>query len=151
MRKKLAVLVLLVVGLTIGGPWAATAAPLTPQTFNVTLLPSGDSDGSGTAEVTLDLRTGTVCYDISVTGVDAPTEPAPGLGNAHIHDFASGGGIAVDLETSFTLMGGSYVADGCVTVRKRSELVEILLHPEDYYVNVHTATYPGGAVQGFLG
>jgi hypothetical protein len=123
---------------------------VTPQTFTVELEPSGDKDGSGTAELTVDLKTGTVCYDITVIGIGAPTEPAAGIGNAHIHSYPEGGAIAVDLDTQFTLVeGDTYQAKECVTANRQA-LVDVLLHPERYYINVHTVAFPGGAVQGDL-
>jgi hypothetical protein len=140
--------------LAVASPASAAPAPvLTPHTFTVELSPSGDPDGSGSAELTVDLRSGTVCYDIVVTGIGEPTEPAAGIGNAHIHSFSQGGAIAVDLDTEFVPVAGAvdtYEAAACVSA-KRSDLVQILLHPEDYYVNVHTTAFPGGAVQGTLG
>jgi CHRD domain len=81
-----------------------------------------------------------------------PTEPVAGIGNAHIHSHAKNGAIAVDLATQFTAVAGAvdtYQAIDCVTA-PRPVLVDILLHPEQYYVNVHTVDNPGGAVQGDL-
>jgi hypothetical protein len=160
MRKLVfsaALLVLLVIGVgsasatTIEDQGRASSAVLTPQTFTVELSPSGDPDGSGTAVLTVDLQEGTVCYDITVTGIGEPTEPAAGIGNAHIHSYPDGA-IAVDLETTFQLVEGTadtYQASSCVTASRRT-LVDILLNPESYYVNVHTLAFPGGAVQGDL-
>jgi CHRD domain len=155
MRKTLAVLTFMVSALAIAvtSPASAAPAPLTPHTFTVELSPSGDPDGSGTAELTVDLRSGTVCYDIIVTGIGEPTEPAAGIGNAHIHSFSQGGAIAVDLDTEFVPVDGAedtYQAIDCASA-PRQDLVQVLLHPEDYYVNVHTTAFPGGAVQGTLG
>jgi hypothetical protein len=156
--RKVLFLVALVMGLTVAGPaWAApddlpTHLPTaTPQTFTVDLKPSGDPDGSGTAELTLNLGAQTVCYDITVNGIGVPTEPAAGIGNAHIHSH-TGGGIAVDLETQFSAVegaGDTYQASDCVTA-PRGVLLDILLNPEQYYVNVHTVDNPTGAVQGDL-
>jgi hypothetical protein len=151
--RKVLFLVALVMGLTVAGPaWAAPDLPTaTPQTFTVDLKPSGDPDGSGTAELTVNLGAQTVCYDITVTGIGVPTEPAAGIGNAHIHS-RPGGGIAVDLETQFSAVEGAvdtYQASDCVTAPRRV-LLDILLNPEQYYVNVHTVDNPTGAVQGDL-
>jgi hypothetical protein len=108
MRKVLYLAVLVMGLLAVAAPASAvihddgappTTPGLTPHTFTVQLQPSGDPEGSGTAELIVDLGRGTVCYDITVTGIGAPTEP---------------------------------------------------LHPEQYYVNVHTVEFPGGAVQGDL-
>ena len=143
-------LVALVMGLTVAGPaWAVPDLPTaTPQTFTVDLKPSGDPDGSGTAELTLNLGAQTVCYDITVTGIGEPTEPVPGIGNAHIHSYAQNGAIAVDLETHFVAVAGAvdtYEAIDCVTASRRA-LVDILLHPERYYINVHTFAFSAGGV-----
>jgi hypothetical protein len=160
--RKLVILAAVLLGLTIGGSAsaasvddaaAAEAAIFTPQTFTVGLLPSGDPQGSGTAILTVDLGSGTVCYEITVTGIGVPTEPVAGIGNAHIHSYAENGAIAVDLMTEFSLVGGTtdtYRASDCVTADRRT-LVDILLHPELYYINVHTTEFPGGAIQGDLG
>jgi len=40
--------------------------------------------------------------------------------------------------------------NGCATV-DRSLAFALLLTPEDYYVNVHTALFPAGAARGQLG
>src|SRR5687767_12684186 len=150
--RKVLFLAALVMGLTVAGPaWAAEdELVVTSQTFTVELVPSGDRNGSGTAELTVDLQAGTVCYDITVRKIGVPTEPVAGIGNAHIHSYPEGGAIAVDLDTQFTLVkGDTYQAIDCVTAQRQA-LVDILLHPEDYYINVHTVAFPGGAVQGDL-
>jgi hypothetical protein len=38
-----------------------------------------------------------------------------------------------------------------VAEESRRVLLDILLHPELYYINVHTVLYPGGTVRGDLG
>jgi hypothetical protein len=153
--RKVLFLAALLVGLTVTGPaWAAPDIPtdLPGVPFTVELAPSGDPQGSGTAELTVNPGTQTVCYDITVTGIGEPTEPDLGIGNAHIHRHAPGNPIAVDIETQFSAVEGAadtYQAVDCVTV-PRQVLVDILLHPEQYFINVHTTEFPSGAVQGDL-
>jgi hypothetical protein len=126
------------------------------RTFATTLsgaaeVGGGDPDGSGTAVVTLNPGTREVCYDISVTGISEPVEPAPGLGSAHIHVGAVGvdGGIVVDFEAEWSPTGSGFTTSDCVTA-SRTTLVNISMNPAGYYVNVHNADYPGGALRGQL-
>jgi len=95
----------------------------------------GDSDGSGTATVTLNPGQGEVCWDITVSGVDTITA-------AHIHvgtaDVA--GGVVVPLSPT----------SGC-TSADRDLIKAIIQNPEGYYVNVHNAPFPAGALRGQLG
>jgi hypothetical protein len=114
-------------------------------------LSGPDPDGRGTAVLRFDPAVGTLCYEIVVDGIGEPTEPAPGLGNAHIHGPLPSTGIAVPLETEFAQAGASdvFVASGCVDV-DAATLEAILASPESFYVNVHTVEFPGGAIQGSL-
>ena len=41
-------------------------------------------------------------------------------------------------------------SEGCLPV-DRSFAKQLLQSPQDYYVNVHNAEFPGGAVRGQLG
>ena len=131
----------------------ATAQPdpgtsVRATTFTVPLAGPG-----GTGSAFLEINPGgKVCYVIEVTLTtpgDVPQEPAPGLGNAHLHDVPTGG-IAVDLDTTFTALGnGMFIAADCV--RGDKDVVrDLLAHPNQYYVNVHTTSFPGGAVTGTL-
>jgi CHRD domain-containing protein len=67
---------------------------------------------------------------------------------AHIHtgDAKVAGPVLVTLRTPNT----SGVSSGCVTV-PRTRVAQILANRGRYYVNVHTAEFPGGAIRGQLG
>ena len=67
---------------------------------------------------------------------------------AHIHQAPAGirGGISVFLSPP----GAWETAAGCATDQDSELLQEILLRPEDFYVKVHTAEYPAGAVRAQL-
>jgi hypothetical protein len=66
---------------------------------------------------------------------------------AHIHAGAAGksGDVKVPLETP----DASGAVKSCATVDP-AVLKEIMANPAGYYVNVHTAEYPNGAVRGQL-
>ena len=97
----------------------------------------GDPDGSGTAKLMLNHGQGRVCYEITVSNIDTPTA-------AHIHQAGvdSPGPVVVPL---FTTSGTSM--KGCVDVDK-GKIMEIIQKPGDYYVNVHNAAFPAGAIRG---
>ena len=99
----------------------------------------GDPDGIGFATVTVNPGKGLVCYELSVSDI----VPAAA---AHIHEAPPGeaGPVVVTLEPP---TNGS--SDGCVEV-DRAEAKDILKNPADYYVNVHNAEYPAGALMGQL-
>jgi CHRD domain len=124
------------------------ATKVTATTFAIELTGPG---GTGSAFLALNPG-GRVCYVIEVTLTtpgDVPREPAPGIGSAHIHDVATGG-IAVPLDSVFTSVGGgTFVASDCV--RGDKDVVrDAIANPDEYYVNVHTTSFPGGAVSGTL-
>ena len=99
----------------------------------------GDPDGTGTAAVTVNPGKGLVCYELSVSGI------APATG-AHIHEAPPGEAGPIVVELLPPTDGSS---SGCATVG-RALAKDILKDPADYYVNVHNAEYPAGALRGQL-
>ena len=100
----------------------------------------GDEDGTGSASVRVNIGQRQVCYTLKVSGIAPATM-------AHIHEAPEGqaGPVVVGL-----MAPTSGESSGCVTVT-RELAKEILKDPADYYVNVHNAEFPGGAVRGQLG
>jgi CHRD domain len=94
----------------------------------------GDPDGSGTAILTINPGLGQVCSTIDVTGIEQPFTAA------HIHVGSSevAGPVVVHLST-----------DGCTAVDRKLALA-IIENPSAYYVNVHNAEFPAGALRGQL-
>ena len=100
----------------------------------------GDPDGSGSATVTLNQGQREVCFEIGVANI----EPAFA---AHIHVGAAGtpGGVVIGLAPPTS---GS--SSGCVADVDPGLIKAIRQNPAGYYVNVHNATFPGGALRGQL-
>ena len=146
----LLVMVLASVGLLLASVSAASAEPggvpftveLTGEAeVNAAGEPNqGDPDGSGTASLTINPGLEEVCWTIEVAGV------APITG-AHIHlaPATASGPIVVD----FKVVGFDLYEDGCTPV-SRDLALKIILDPSAYYVNVHNADYPAGALRGQL-
>jgi hypothetical protein len=102
-------------------------------------LGAGDPDGSGFATITVNPGQSTVCYELSVSGIVPASD-------AHIHFARAGenGDVVVPLEPP---TNGS--SSDCASV-ERSLAKNILKNPELYYVNVHNAEFPSGALRGQL-
>lgn len=117
----------------------AGGRPFTTMLSGANEVGGGDPDGSGTARVWVNPGTNVVCYELTVTNVD-------GAVAAHIHHAPVGVNGPVVVPFAAPASGTS---SGCVDVAR--ELArDIVMHPEDYYVNVHTAVVPAGAVRGQL-
>ena len=100
----------------------------------------GDLDGTGTARARVDAERGQICWELNARGID----PATG---AHIHRGMAGsvGPPVVPL----TAPGASERSEGCAAVA--IELArEMIMTPHGFYVNVHNAAFPAGAIRGQL-
>lgn len=122
-----------------------TVAEETADTYYATLtgaqeVGGGDPDGSGRAEISISDGFGQVCWDLNdITGIGPITA-------AHIHAGRAG----TNGPPVFTLRPaeeGGYkgCTDGSEWTQDRIED-----NPDAFYVNVHTAQYPNGAIRGQL-
>jgi CHRD domain-containing protein len=101
----------------------------------------GDPDGTGSAQITLNVGHATVCWATTVANITLPATAS------HIHEAPVGraGPIVVPLSAP----DASGHASGCTTADP--ELIQAIVdHPEEYYVNVHTTDFPAGAIRGQL-
>ena len=105
----------------------------------------GDPDGSATGSITVNVGQDRVCWEFTnVTNV------AP-VNRGHIHKAPAGsnGGIVVDFFNVAAGMQGPLT--GCTTTPLGRELLlDIIRDPSAYYLNLHNADFPAGAVRGQL-
>lgn len=107
----------------------------------------GDDDGRGVFAAIA--RGDTLCYVLTAVRIETAAA-------AHIHAAPAGeaGDVIITLETP------NKVGKACITAvpdaedtpvtMSESELAAILAEPSDYYVNVHNAAFPAGAIRGQL-
>ena len=100
----------------------------------------GDADGNGTAEIRAEPNSGRVCWDLFVRQIDAATA-------AHIHRAAAGS--AGPPVVTLTTPGADGHSRGCTAVDPLLA-ADIAGRAHDFYVNVHTAAFPDGAIRGQL-
>ena len=137
-------------------PNQATQTPLVSRMLGANEVPNNtpgsqtnDADGFGSASVTFDLAATipNVCWDLSygnLTGT--PTF-------AHIHGPAAPGVNASPVInftpfTTLTATGASACRD--LTPAEAVIAADIVANPQNYYTNVHTSDFPGGAIRGQL-
>lgn len=113
-------------------------------TLTATLAGSAetDEDGSGTASLVVDVAEGTLCWTLNSEDIEPVTV-------SHIHDGAAGedGPVVVDLD----LDGFDGTSEGCIEpMEDAAALQAVLDDPAGYYVNLHTADFPSGAIRGQL-
>jgi hypothetical protein len=145
MQKKLYRPTVLAFGAALALAGCETVAESIDETFTASLsgaqeVPGpGDVDGTGEAEVTIVDAVDNVCYELGVRGIAPATA-------AHIHRGAMGvaGPPVVTLETP---ADGESV--GC-TQAPEAIADEIEANPAGFYVNVHNAEFPNGAIRGQL-
>ena len=134
-------LILLLAVIAVAVPAVALASRSGTLKFEAYLsgkseLPAAAAKGKGTVNITI---TGTkVCWKFTkISGIDKPLV-------SHIHKGTSkvSGPVVVPL-------GGKFAATGCIAA-PAATVQAIAKNPKGYYVNIHTAKYPNGAVRGQL-
>lgn len=153
MRRLLAVLVLVIAGLTT----ASVAGAATSTTFVAILSPVAGcpTDGRGVAIVTV-TDEGTLEYRLVVANLENVTA-------AHIHQGSTTGGVGlpgavaflydatspVDVHDKVVLASGT-ITDADLIGITLEDLTRQLLAGTSFYVNVHTTECPTGALAGDL-
>ena len=140
MRKTLT-LVLVALGLfAIVGAVAPGGRRFDIQMTGAAEVPGpGDADGTGTAKLVVNAGRGVISYELTVQNIGTATA-------AHIHRGVAGqaGPVVVPLRAPAS---GS-VSDTVAVDKALCQ--EIIRNPVGFYVNVHNADFPAGAVRGQL-
>ena len=116
-----------------------TTTQLTAQLNGANEVPPADPNGTGEAHVFGAAgHPDKLCFVLFVDQIGKPTM-------AHIHRGAAGvvGPVRVPFKTPTNGQSA-----GCVTTTLATR---ILANPQNWYVNVHNARFPGGAIRGQLG
>jgi hypothetical protein len=100
----------------------------------------GDPDGSGTVEIRVVPASSQVCWNLYARGIDPATA-------AHIHRGAAG--VAGPPVLTLTTPDAAGRSQGCATVDQGLARA-LSLRAHDFYVNVHSAPHPAGAIRGQL-
>lgn len=114
--------------------------PLRAELTAAAVRPGPGTEGAtGRATLRLNMGQERVCYEISISGTQRPTE-------AHVHlgEPSRSGPVVITLGTP---VDGS--AEGCLDTN-RALVRDLLEAPGDYYVDVHDEQNRGGAVRGQL-
>jgi hypothetical protein len=142
MRKRMLLALALAAGtlIAVGSAVAASVAAVPTHTVQMTAgqeKPKGPKNGKGTFRY--QLKTTGLCYSLTWSGIGTPFA-------AHVHEGVKGmeGSVVIPLSTKAPVKHS-----GCVGASK-SLLAAIKKKPSNYYVNVHTQKYKGGAIRGQL-
>lgn len=118
-------------------PLAAAQAATVKLTATLSGAGSADPDGTGAFAADVDADAGDFCYTLTVAKIAKPTM-------AHVHTGAAGSN-----GPPVITVGVTGASDECVAVEP-DVLKAIVANPAGYYVNVHTADFPAGAIRGQL-
>ena len=95
----------------------------------------GDADGTGSFSAMVDADDGDFCYTLKADKIAAATM-------AHVHSGAAGANGPPVVTIALT-------DDNCMAVEP-DVLKALIANPANYYVNIHNAEFPAGAVRGQL-
>lgn len=139
MTHQMAVASALIVLLGWTGASLADGRPSSTTMTGAEETRPADPDGSGEAILTFNPGTNQACVQLSVTNIAPATA-------SHVHRGPAGvaGPPVIGLPPPT-----DGFSSGCVTA-DRDLLVEIARDPSEFYVNVHNAEFPAGAIRGQL-
>ncbi|KAJ1444766.1 hypothetical protein M885DRAFT_503031 [Pelagophyceae sp. CCMP2097] len=127
---------------SVAHPGGAIRGQLGVETAELVVPLSGSGLVPGSGSVTMAISANVVCYKLTTT--------ANVMANRmHIHEapFGMSGDVTVTLFDALAAPPVPVAEVGCVGTTE-AKTMAILATPADYYVNVHSAAFPGGAIRG---
>ena len=106
---------------------------------------NGDPNGRGEATVRLKPKREKVCFNLEIERIDGAS-----AGHIHKGNSETAGPVKVTLFEEDPPLTSPGTYEGCVKNVKRKLIRKTRANPENYYVNVHNAEYPDGAIRGQL-
>jgi hypothetical protein len=143
MRRTRVLFALIALGGLLGfaAPASADDATLVAYMFGANERPGpGDPDGVGRAVITINDAANTICVATQFANLD----PVTGY-HIHVAPPESPGPIVIPF--SAPTSQNDYQ---CKVVENEALLDNIAANPQQYYINLHTTAYPGGAIRGQL-
>ena len=107
-------------------------------------VPPAEPTATARAVITLKPSSGTVCFRLHWDGLTSVTASHIHLGDAGVTGSVVVPFFGAPIPDTITSVGG------CVHSVDPALIQDIHDNPSGYYVNVHDAAYPGGAVRGQL-
>lgn len=101
---------------------------------------AGDADGFANGTLTIDSTSNVISWNFTFGNIVAPTM-------MHIHTGAAGVAGPVLINMGVATSGGPGTLIG-QTPASAANITNILANPQNFYVNIHNAPFPGGAVRG---
>jgi hypothetical protein len=139
----LAVAAVALVSVAIVTNATAGGRPLATELTGAAEVPGpGDPNGEGTVHLTLNQGEGTVCFELEWSGLRGAATAA------HIH--VGPAGVAGPIVVPLFMTSRASPESGCIEGVDRDLIKDIRQHPDEYYVNIHDAVFPSGAIRGQL-
>ena len=155
MRRVVTTILAAAILLAIPSAVHAQTIRLTADLFgtNETPAPGVLTGAFGTANVTLDMRTGTVSWEIDIFNMPSGTNNAhfhvggPGIAGPTVVNIAFPPNISNDFRLTGSATSANLTPRNDQGIRSWDDFIQSLLGGQ-IYINVHSTANPGGEVRG---